>query len=97
MSALRLEQFIGSRTEVLEGPVNTTPVVKRRGVAEEVGPCLAPSAVGAVVYPLALQDTEEAFHRSVIVPVTDPTSHTCQRRSDNYNSPGAASWADVEC
>ena len=66
-----VEQLIGGRADVAQRRVTATTIIERFDVEEKVGTGLVAGTKHMIMHPFAIQGTEEAFHRGIVVPASD--------------------------
>ena len=72
---LIVELLIGFRAEIVQRRMTSPPIAERLDVEEHVSLRLVARVIHTVMHQFALQRTEEALHRRIVVPTTD-TVHT---------------------
>lgn len=84
--------FVGLRAEVSKSRVETTSIVERFDVGEDIGARLVSGAVDGMVNALAFQAAEEALHRGIVVPTAGsvhaaPNTVVLQQRLEPWIRP----------
>ena len=65
-----VELLIGFRALISQRGMQPAPIIPCLDVVEQVGAGFGTSAIGTMMYQLALQGAKEALHRRVVVPGT---------------------------
>ena len=61
----------GFRAEITQRRVQPTPIITRFDVEEKIGSRLLSGLIDTMMYSLALQGSEEALHRGIVIPTPD--------------------------